>query len=253
MSAKPTPDFWLPANWNAPPRVYAGITLRQGGVSGTPFDSLNLAMHVGDHPESVQENRRRVAEALDIPSEPVWLNQAHGKSVIKGGMNGKPQTADGCYTDQTGVVCAVMTADCIPLLLCNRAGTEIAAVHVGWRGLCAGIIPAALARFREEPGSLLAWIGPHICPKHYEVGNEVRNACGGMDEDTLSGFSRNANGKWQANLEAITRIILINNGLTSISGAGRCTFSEDRCFYSHRRAIPTGRMASFVWMEKTTN
>lgn len=253
MGTEPASDLWLPANWNAPPRIAAGTTLRRGGVSRAPFDSLNLAMHVGDLPGAVTENRRRVAEALELPSEPVWLNQIHGDTVIKGSPHGKPVSADGCYTDQGGVVCAVMTADCIPLLLCNRAGSEIAAVHVGWRGLCAGIIPAAMASFQEKAANLLAWIGPHISAKHYEVGNEVRAACADMDEDAINGFTRNQQGNWQADLDKITRIILVKHGLTAVSGCGRCTYAEDRDFFSYRRANRTGRMASFIWMAKSNN
>ena len=246
-------DIWLPANWPAPPWVYAGITTRQGGISEAPFDSLNLALHVGDHADSVTQNRRLVSEALNLPSEPIWLNQIHGNHIIKGTMTDGPATADGSYTNQRRIVCTVMTADCIPLLLCHRSGTEIAAIHVGWRGLCAGIIPAAIDTFHGDVVDLLAWMGPHISATYYEVGDEVRNACTAVDEDTETGFTRNHHGRWQANLEEITRIILINNGLTSIYSAGRCTFSENHCFFSYRREKRTGRMASFIWMDKTDN
>ena len=253
MKTEPGSGLWIPANWAAPARVFAGITTRLGGVSHSPFNDLNLAAHVGDHPDSVRENRRRVKKALDLPSEPVWLNQIHGCSIIKGKPVAKPATADGCYTDQTGIVCTVMTADCIPLLLCNRSATEIAAVHVGWRGIGAGIIPAALASFRENAANLLAWIGPHIGSNHYEVGDEVRVACISVDHDTAGGFIRNNAGRWQASLEEIARIVLINNGLTSIYSDGRCTFTEDHYFYSYRREKRTGRMASLIWMAKTNN
>ena len=253
MATEPAGAIWLPANWKTPLRVAAGITLRRGGVSRAPYDSLNLALHVEDQPAAVTENRRRVAEALALPSEPVWLNQVHGNTVIKASPNGKPVSADGCYTDQAGLVCAVMTADCIPLLLCNRIGTEVAAVHVGWRGLCAGVIPAAVAKFNSDAADLLAWIGPHIGAPHYEVGNDVRDACAAMDPDTIDGFTPNPHGNWQADLEKITRRVLVNQGLTAVFSSGRCTYAEDRDFFSYRRAGRTGRMASFIWMAESGN
>lgn len=253
MGTEHGPEIWLKADWPAPPWISAGTSTRLGGASNVPFDSLNMAMHVGDDPESVDKNRKRVCELLNLPSQPVWLNQKHGNTIITNPLHPVSIAADGSYTNQKGIVCTVMTADCIPLLISNKAGKEIAAVHIGWRGLCSGIISSAIELFRDSPANLLAWIGPHISTDHYEVGDEVRNACAALDDSTVTGFVRNQNRRWQADLEEITRIILTKNGISSIFSAGHCTFSENHLFFSYRRNYKTGRMASFIWMDKTGN
>ncbi len=170
------PPFWLPANWPAPAHIHAGTTTRMNGVSQEPYDSFNLATHVGDERSSVCRNRDRLQELLALPGEPLWLQQSHGARVTDM-RTGQSAKADGAYTKTRHKVCAVLTADCIPLLLCNKTGTEIAALHIGWRGLIRGIISKALERFRSDPADLLAWLGPHIGQQHYAVGLDVVSAC----------------------------------------------------------------------------
>ena len=167
---------WMPADWPAPGHIHAGTTTRPAGVSRPPFDGFNLAGHVGDDPQAVAENRLRLQSQLNLPAAPTWLQQRHSSRVVEA-IPDVPVEADGAYTGATGRVCAVLTADCIPLLLCNKAGSEIAAVHIGWRGLSLGIIKNALVMFNAEPRELLAWLGPCISQRNYEIGTDVITAC----------------------------------------------------------------------------
>ncbi len=185
-------DNWLPAHWPAPAHIRAGTTTRLNGVSRAPFDSCNLAGHVGDEPHAVTENRRRLYERLNLPSEPAWLEQQHGNRILRPGRDALVP-ADGSHTDSAGTVCTILTADCVPLLLCDRAGAEIAALHVGWRGLCKRVIKHGLSLFSSPPRELLAWVGPHIRQEHYEVGLEVVSACSSIWADTAAAIvpSRN--------------------------------------------------------------
>jgi YfiH family protein len=240
---------WIAAEWDAPDRVKAGVTTRIGGCSYSPFTSLNLATHVGDDGGAVTRNRQHISATLALPSEPVWLDQIHGDRLISA-ENSANKTADGIYTDQAGVVCVIMTADCVPVMLCNEEGSLVAAVHIGWKGLCAGILDNALRLFKDRPAGLHVWIGPHIGSRNYEVGNDVRDACLAKDPELVKAFEPNPRGRWQANLEGMIRHQLHMHGSKHIASANRCTFAESDLFYSYRRDGQTGRMASMIWIER---
>jgi YfiH family protein len=238
---------WLPAIWDAPASVRAGTSTRLGGHSLPPFDTLNLALHVGDMSETVHLNRSCLSRLLKLPSTPVWLEQVHGNRIVT-----EPDldnnNADGIYSEKVGVVCVIMTADCVPLLLCNDKGTKVAAVHAGWRGYCAGVIDKALSLFGED--DLLAWIGPHIGADHYEVGDDVRSACLQKDPQLAHAFQPNQRGRWQANLETMVRHNLADAGVNRVFSSNYCTYSEADKFYSYRRNPQTGRTASMIWMDR---
>lgn len=237
---------WLQADWPAPGNIRALVTLRSGGVSEACYASLNPALHVGDEPGAVLANRRRIGEMLHLPSEPVWLEQVHGCRVVEVQTGMPLQQAEAGFTRQAGVVCAVMTADCLPLLLCNRQGTCIAAVHGGWRGLLAGVIENTVQAMAEK--QLLAWLGPAIGPSCFEVGADVRNAFVDKSADFAPAFQAAENGRWLADIYRIARIILARLKIHSVYGGDHCTFSEPQRFYSYRRDGRTGRMAALIWM-----
>jgi YfiH family protein len=238
----------LRPDWPAPARVRAAVTTRAGGVSQGPWTSLNLAAHVDDDPAAVAENRRRLGAALSLPAEPLWLTQVHGR-LIAGVDNVPGCEADGSYADRPGVVCAVLTADCLPVLLCDRAGREVAAVHAGWRGLAAGVIEAALDRFIAQPADILAWLGPAIGPAAFEVGDEVREAFLVDEPAAAAAFSPTRPGHWLADLYALARLRLARRGVTAVYGGGLCTYHDAARFYSFRREPVTGRMASLIWID----
>ncbi|MEO6697098.1 MAG: peptidoglycan editing factor PgeF, partial [Gammaproteobacteria bacterium] len=221
------------------------------GVSLAPFDSLNLANHVGNATEQVAENRARLRQALDLPAEPVWLKQVHGSRIVDAvGPNsfGQYAEADGAYTRETGVVCAVLTADCLPLLLCDQSGTHIAAVHVGWRGLAAGVIEAALHHF-DDTRHVLAWLGPAIGPQSFEVGDEVRELFIAHDAEAQHAFRPSPAQRWLADIYQLARQRLHAQGVTRIYGGECCTYSDPERFYSYRRDGVTGRMATLIWLK----
>jgi len=237
----------LPA-WPKPESVAACSSTRIGGVSLPPYDSMNLGAHCGDDPVLVEENRRRLFAAGGLPSKPVWLEQVHGDGVLK--LSGEPyasKRADAAYSNTPGTVCAVMTADCLPVLFCNRQGTEVAAAHAGWRGLCAGVLESTVACFADEPQNIMAWLGPAIGPEAFEVGAEVREAFMAKDAQAQSAF-RPAGGKYFADIYQLARQRLANVGVTQVFGGDRCTFNEKETFFSYRRDKVTGRMASFIWL-----
>ncbi len=248
MPNTPDTSCWIDADWPAPANIHAGVTTRLGGCSRTPFDSFNLAAHVGDDPNAVERNRAALRRRLSLPAEPHWLQQVHGTAIRDASETGSP-CADATWADRPGEVCAVLTADCVPILLCNRSGTEIAAVHAGWRGLSGGIIAKAAARFRAEPGMLLAWLGPHIGPAHYRVGDDVRNACLTASAAASAGFTDAGADHWFADLGYLVRSALAECGVTACFASPHCCFSRDELYYSYRRDRVTGRMASLIWME----
>ncbi|MDZ7735363.1 MAG: peptidoglycan editing factor PgeF [Gammaproteobacteria bacterium] len=209
-----------------------------------------MAAHVGDDPAAVAANRRDLRQQLQLPAEPAWLNQVHGCAVIRAGQTGAA-TADASWTQVPGSICAVLTADCLPLLLCDRDGGCIAAVHVGWRGLVAGVIQAAVASLPVEPGRLLAWLGPCIGPGAFEVGAEVYAACQQTLPGADAGFHDGRPGRWQADLPALTRLALKQAGLIACYDSELCTYSQPQDFYSYRRDGRTGRMAALIWMDAT--
>lgn len=237
----------LRPDWPAPPHVHAAATTRAGGVSQGPWAGLNLGAHVQDEPAAVSENRHRLSAALDLPKKPFWLTQVHG-IVIAAGDTAPVGEADGRYADCADTVCAVLTADCLPVLLCDRAGREVAAVHAGWRGLAGGVIEAALDRFAALPEELLAWLGPAIGPTAFEVGDEVRAAFMAQDPATTAAFQPTRPGHWLADLYALARLRLARRGVTAVYGGGFCTYSDAERFYSFRREPVTGRMASLIWL-----
>lgn len=247
------PFEWILPDWPAPSRVRAASTYRAGGVSGGVYASLNLGAHVGDHPAAVLENRRRLRMALQLPAEPLWLNQVHGTAVAQPGWHVRPPVADvgvfNAYAGGASGVCAVLTADCLPVLFCDNAGTRVAAAHAGWRGLAGGVLESAITALGVAPGELLAWLGPAIGPDAFEVGDEVVKAFAARDPATASAFKANTKGRWQADLYQLARLELQRLGVRAIHGGGRCTVTEQDRFFSYRRDGQTGRMATLVWLE----
>ena len=237
------------ADWPAPPGVRTWQTVRAGGVSTGTWASLNLAGHVGDRPEDVAGNRARLKSAVGLPAEPVWLNQVHGSRVLRPD-DGETGSADAAITAKPGVVLAVMTADCLPVLLARADGGQIGVAHAGWRGLVAGVLEAAIAAFDGAPGELMAWLGPAIGRDAFEVGDEVQAAFVAADPGAGIHFTRNARGRWQANLDALARRRLLAAGVAAIHGHPVCTHADPIRYFSHRREAPCGRMATLIWRER---
>jgi len=235
-------------NWNAPKNVKAFASTRQGGYSTGPYQGLNLGMHVDDDPEVVQHNRQLIAQQLSMPGAPVWLNQTHSTNVVTL-LEPTSQVidADGSFTRQKNVICCVMTADCLPVLLCDTQGSQVAAVHAGWRGLAGGILEQAVAKFS---GDVLAWIGPAIGPAAFEVGAEVLEAFCSFDQSAQQAFvPRQVPGKWLADMNLLATQRLNRVGVKSVFASQLCTFENADDFYSYRRDGVTGRQASFIWLE----
>lgn len=240
----PSSDWLLP-DWPAPANVRACVTTRAGGVSLPPFDGLNLGDHVEDEPQAVAENRRLLVELLGC--RPAWLKQVHSPDVVAADPAQVP-TADASWTATPGTACVVLTADCLPALFCDRAGTRVAAAHAGWRGLAGGVLENTVAALGVEPDELLVWLGPAIGPQSFEVGAEVREAFVAQHAEAERAFVPSANaGKYLADLYSLARIRLAAIGVTAVHGGGLDTFSDPR-FFSYRRAARTGRFASLVWL-----
>jgi YfiH family protein len=232
-------------DWPAPPQVKCLMTTREGGVSGPPWARFNLGDHVGDDPAHVAANRARLRQHL--PAEPGWLRQVHSPRVVELGHEPNPE-ADAAFTRQAGQVCVVLTADCLPVLFCDRAGSVVAAAHAGWRGLADGVLEATVAAMQVPPGEVLAWMGAAIGPQAFEVGDEVRAAFVAQHAGAAAAFAPHAPEKWLADLYALARIRLGAIGVQAIYGGGRCTFNEAESFFSYRRDGVTGRMASLIWL-----
>jgi YfiH family protein len=239
---------WIVPEWPAPSSVRGLSTLRWGGVSAAPYASLNLGDHVGDAAEAVAENRRRVAAAAGVPTAPAWLAQVHGTRVadLDAGIPMGP--ADACFSRKPGRVCAILTADCLPVLLAADSGDLVAAAHAGWRGLAGGVIERLVEALKVRPAQLMAWLGPAIGPRHFEVGTEVREALLERDRGAEAAFTPNTRGRFLADLQVLARRRLAALGVERVYGGGHCTFSEDNRFFSHRRDGVTGRQATFVWI-----
>ncbi|MDR1854794.1 MAG: peptidoglycan editing factor PgeF [Azoarcus sp.] len=245
----PETENLIVPDWPAPSDVRALVTTRLGGVSQPPYDSFNLGQHVGDDPDAVAANRARLRRYL--PSEPRWLEQVHGVDIATddAAEQGKPVCADAAVARRAGAVCVVMTADCLPVLFCDEAGTVVAAAHAGWRGLAAGVLEATLARMNVAPARALAWLGPAIGPKAFEVGDEVRATFLADDPGAQNAFvAREQAGKWLADLFSLARRRLQRAGVERIFGGGVCTFSDAKRFFSYRRDGKTGRFASLIWL-----
>jgi hypothetical protein len=239
----------IAADWPAPANVRAVATTRIGGVSVGSYASLNLGAHVGDDAPAVAENRLRLRTALDLSREPLWLNQVHGTAVAEAVQHEAPPTADASFARASGQACAVLTADCLPVLFCDRDGTRVAAAHAGWRGLAGGVLDSALTSMGVAPDRVLAWLGPAIEPEAFEVGAEVREQFLTRSAENAQAFKLNARGRWQADLYDLARRELARLGVTRVFGGGfRCFADRDR-FFSYRRDGTTGRMATLVWMK----
>ncbi len=242
-------------SWPAPVNVKALQTTRNGGVSHVPYASLNLGAHVGDDALAVAKNRQLLSPYL--PSEPVWVNQVHGIVVIDAAKSTCLQNADASFTTQNNIVCVTMTADCLPVLLCDKAGTVVAAVHAGWRGLCDGAIEAAVNKMCVNPSDILAWLGPAIGPNAFEVGDDLRQQFMAHDLQAALAFKPHTehqlNGKWLCDMYLIAQQRLTKLGVTQIYGSGInedfCTYTDEARFFSFRRDNVTGRMASMIWLE----
>lgn len=241
-------DFIVP-QWPVSSRVRAVSTPRSGGVSASPYDTLNLGEHVGDEVDAVTENRRRLCEQLGIEEEPYWLNQVHGAHVVRAGADGEYPRADAAIADEPNRACVVMTADCLPVLLARTDGTRVAAAHCGWRGLAGGVLEATIAALATPPRQLAAWLGPAIGPEHFEVGPEVRDAFMRIDPAAVTAFRANARGRWMCDLYRLAQQHLNRAGVDAIFGGGRCTFEESSAFFSFRRDGRCGRMATLIWIE----
>lgn len=234
--------------WPLPQGVRACSTTRHGGGSLPPYQGLNLGMHVGDDPHCVQQNRDRLQQLAELPQMPVWLEQVHGTRVLRlSGESIVDLQADAVYGNQPGQVCAVMTADCLPVLFCSAQGDEIAAAHAGWRGLCAGVLEQTLAQFAASAAMVSVWLGPAIGPRQFEVGAEVRQAFMAQDHRTAAAFVARGD-KYLADIYLLARIRLNACGVQHIYGGDRCTVTEAETFYSYRRDGITGRMASLIWL-----
>jgi YfiH family protein len=244
---------WIEPDWPAPAAVRAACTLRSGGVSRGPYSSLNLADHVGDDPSCVARNRALLREDLGLPGEPLWLRQVHGRdAAMGGGVDPAGCVADASVATGPGIVCAVLTADCLPLLLCDRAGTRVAAVHAGWRGLASGVVEAAVARMQAAPEDLLVWLGPAIGPDVFEVGDEVRDAFLSYDPGGGAAFRPSPAGRWLADIYLVARRRLGLLGVGNVWGGGYCTVTDPDRFFSYRRDGATGRMASLIWLHRSS-
>ncbi len=242
----------LVPEWPAPPGVHALMTLRDGGTSGGPYASLNLGTHCGDAPEAVRRNRALLRTRL--PAEPRWLRQVHGVGVVQAdAVDALPQAdgshaeADASYTRAPGTVCAVLVADCMPILLCTRTGDAVAAAHAGWRGLAGGVIEATVAALGVAGHELMAWLGPAIGPQAFQVGPEVRAAFVGAAPEDASGFRHDAGDRWLCDLAVLARARLTRLGVSEVYGGDACTVSEPERFFSYRRDRTCGRMAALIW------
>lgn len=244
--------MWIAPAWNAPPGVRAAFTLRVGGASRGEFASLNLGAHVGDVVADLLENRRCLRKALPLPAEPVWLEQVHGTRVCDLDAAQAVRVADAAVTTRAHRVCAILVADCLPVLLASAGGEVVGAAHAGWRGLAAGVLESTVAAM-ELKGvareTLRAWLGPCIGPRHFEVGEEVRTAFVESTEGAADAFAANERGRWQADLVKLATSRLHALGLRDVVADGSCTYAEATKYFSYRRDGRCGRMAALIWKD----
>jgi hypothetical protein len=241
------PSDWIAPDWPVPARVRAVVTTRNGGRSAAPYASMNLGQRVGDDPAMVDANRRRLRSFL--PAEPRWLHQVHGARVVRAEESGEAPDADAAVTTQANCVCAIMIADCMPVLFADRDGRAVGAAHAGWRGLAAGVLENTIDAMGVAPTNLIAWLGPAIGPSAFEVGNDVRDAFIRSDPAAENAFHAHLPGKWLGDLFKLARQRLARAGVSEVHGGGLCTYSDPTRFFSHRRDKVSGRMAALIWME----
>lgn len=235
-------------DWPAPPRVHALTTLRSGGHSRGAYAGFNLAAHTGDDVDAVARNRQLLRDRLQLPSEPVWLSQVHGTRLLRAESAGASTEADGSWSTAAGTVCAVLTADCLPLLFCDRDGSRVAAVHAGWRGLHRGIIRAAVEMLSAPAPDLLVWLGPAIGADAFEVGRDVYDAFMRKNPLNATAFSPRDASHWLCDIYELAAIELRTLGVESVYRGEYCSFTDAGRFYSYRRDGVTGRMASLIWI-----
>jgi polyphenol oxidase len=243
-----TPLSWITPDWPAAPRVNAVSTFRHGGVSRGSCASLNLAAHVGDDPEAVQTNRHQLAEALGLKREPFWLTQIHGAHVVECSATLRNPSADASICFEPDAPCCVLTADCLPVLFCDRDATRVGVAHAGWKGLVKGVLEKTVTALNCPPASIIAWLGPAIGPQSFEVGEEVRARFVAKNPRNEACFKPSPNGRWLADIYGLARLALIEVGVSSVYGGGLCTYLETDRFFSYRRDPAAGRMATLVWL-----
>lgn len=244
-----TDDNLLWADWPAAEKIRALTTTRAGGVSALNYSSLNLADHVDDDILHVQENRQRLCQHLNI-QQPLWLKQVHGVQVANAQTANSPAEADAIVSFQTNQPCAVMTADCLPLLFCNQSATKVAAAHAGWRGLANGVIEATVAAMQENSDALMVWLGPAIGADNFEVGQDVFDVFVAHDSEARQAFVQTDETHYLADIYQLARQRLKKLGIEAVYGGSLCTYSDEERFYSFRRNPVTGRMASLIWIEE---
>ena len=240
-------DNCIVPDWPAPARVRALVTTRAGGASSGRYSSFNLGARVGDDTLAVRHNRALLRELL--PGEPVWLRQAHGRRVIDAARAAREEEADGAVARRPGAVCVVLTADCLPVLLCDREGGAVGIAHAGWRGLAGGVIESVVGAMGTAPRRIIAWLGPGIAQDAYEVGRDVVDAFVAADANARRAFSERAGGKYGADLYALAGQRLEKCGVGEVYGGAFCTHRDSGRFFSHRRDGVTGRMANLIWLE----
>lgn len=244
----------LTPKWQTPPNVRAVIVTRNGGRSEAPWDSCNLGLNSGDEPATVRANREQLREQLGLRRDPLWLNQTHGTDVVQADRCLHSVEADASWTSVPEVACAVLMADCLPVLLCDQAGTRVAAAHAGWRGLSAGIVRNTVAALDTEPALLSAHLGPAIGVECFQIGPEVRTAffdravSDRHREAMTEHFHQRSDGLY-ADLQGLARAELVALGVRDISHSPWCTYSTPQTFYSYRRDGMTGRNAALIWLD----
>jgi YfiH family protein len=242
-------ESWIPADWPAPVNVRAGTTTRRGGVSKAPYASFNLAQHVGDNVQNVESNRQKLKSLLDLPGEPCWLNQVHGCDISTD--DSMLTNADACMTTKKHRVCVVMTADCLPVLITDKRGTSVAAIHAGWRGLEQQAIKKTIDVMSVAPKDMLVWLGPAIGPEAFEVGDDVRDLFLVQDNKFQEAFiAGEQQGKWFMDIYRVAREQLFQLNVAAVYGGDFCTYQDQQRFFSYRRDNVTGRMASLIWMNE---
>lgn len=236
-------------DWSVSAAIRAASSTRAGGVSSAPYDTLNLGGHADDDPAAVATNRLRFQRAAGMPAAPRWLAQVHGTRVIHVTGEGLPVEADAAWTDRTGCVCAVLSADCLPVLLADADGSAVGVAHAGWRGLSAGVLEALSEAMPVEADRLHAWLGPAIGADAFEVGDEVREAFLARDSGAGEAFRPSPAGRWLADIYTLAGRRLESAGITRVTGGGFCTVNDPARFFSYRRDGRTGRMATAIWIE----